>query len=718
MIEQLFSSFLPSIEHVHLVGYWIAFFAALFETAFLVGLLLPGSTLLLLLGALAASGKLDFGDLLWFAIMGAVLGDNVNYWLGQRYGQRWTRSGIWFITSAHIERARHFMEQHGAKSVFLARFIPSIKEIAPFIAGTFGMPHRTFMLWNILGAIGWGCQWVGGGYLFGQSLKLAEAWMSRASMVLVIVLLIWVLLWLLWRFVTRHGRNIVDLAIVLVRSLWSAVSQSSYTQQFTQRHPDCVRFLARRVDRTHFFGLPLTIFTLAFTYVLALFAGIVEDIITADPIVAFDHSVAQLIAAVRTPEIVHLFIWVTSLGETSVLITFISISSLVLWLSNLRWVIIGLLVSTSGASLFSMLGKLTFQRLRPVEASLLESSYSFPSGHATGAVAFYGFIGYLLIRTTLTWKGQVRLFFAFLVLVVLIGLSRIVLGVHYVSDVWAGYLVGSLWLIVGITLTEWLSNNRWIAWHAVSDRRSQVIATRGLIIIAISGFISYASSRAIPNYFPPSEPSVQIKSPIDELLRAQHLSRTMTPLGEPEQPLTFAIATPNTTVLSAWLEQAGWQISDKPELKNILHLIQQKLDYENGPLPPFFWNNQMNDLAFEQVIQVDQRKVISTVQIWHTQYRIGGKEIFVGTARNFDEIRWGVFHKFLPDVDAAADSFIQTLKNANPHVDVCQRALVSSIVGTFGMGDPFFTRGGLWLIDVNDKSNISLLCELIRQGID
>ena len=63
MIEQLFSSLLPSIEHLNLFGYWIAFFAALFETALVIGLLLPGSTLLLLLGALDASGKLDFGDL-------------------------------------------------------------------------------------------------------------------------------------------------------------------------------------------------------------------------------------------------------------------------------------------------------------------------------------------------------------------------------------------------------------------------------------------------------------------------------------------------------------------------------------------------------------------------------------------------------------------------------------------------------------------------------
>src|SRR5512139_660609 len=117
-----------------MLGYWVAFFAALLETALGIGLLLPGSTLLLLLGALSASGYLDFGGLLWFGVAGAVLGDNFNYWLGQRYGSRWTRGGVWFLTAGHFEQARRFFDRHGARSVFLARFIPSLKEIAPFVA--------------------------------------------------------------------------------------------------------------------------------------------------------------------------------------------------------------------------------------------------------------------------------------------------------------------------------------------------------------------------------------------------------------------------------------------------------------------------------------------------------------------------------------------------------------------------------------------------------
>ena len=127
MIERLFAAILPFIEHFHLLGYWVAFLAALVETALGVGLLLPGSTLPLLLGALSAGGYLDFGDLMWFAVAGAVLGDNFNYWLGQRYGNRWARRGTWFLSPDHFAHAQRSFDRHGARSVFLGRFIPSVK---------------------------------------------------------------------------------------------------------------------------------------------------------------------------------------------------------------------------------------------------------------------------------------------------------------------------------------------------------------------------------------------------------------------------------------------------------------------------------------------------------------------------------------------------------------------------------------------------------------
>ncbi|UCF91261.1 MAG: hypothetical protein JSW39_23780 [Desulfobacterales bacterium] len=94
MINDLVNFILPSIEHFHLAGYWVAFFPALLETTVCIGLFLPGSTIILLLGALSARGYLDTGDLIWFAVLGATLGDNINYYLGKKIWSQVDREGF------------------------------------------------------------------------------------------------------------------------------------------------------------------------------------------------------------------------------------------------------------------------------------------------------------------------------------------------------------------------------------------------------------------------------------------------------------------------------------------------------------------------------------------------------------------------------------------------------------------------------------------------
>jgi len=178
----MLNKLLPSIAQLGGWGYWIAFLAALLETTVGLGLILPGSTIILFLGALSARGDLDVGDLICVAVLGAIIGDNINFYLGRRYGAKWLKGGFRLLKAGHIEKAGHFMDAHGAKSIFLGRFVPSVKEIVPFIAGSVKMKPGTFMFWNVLGAVGWGCEWVLAGYIFAQSLNLAAVWLSRAGL--------------------------------------------------------------------------------------------------------------------------------------------------------------------------------------------------------------------------------------------------------------------------------------------------------------------------------------------------------------------------------------------------------------------------------------------------------------------------------------------------------------------------------------------------------
>lgn len=303
---------------------------------------------------------------------------------------------------------------------------------------------------------------------------------------LLIVLVAWVMLRFVQYYLPRYGNRLWQVAVSFGHTLRSRLTDNPYVQQWICQYPGSVRFLAERADYTHFSGLPLTLLVLAFIVTLVLLAEVAEDVVTADSIVVVDHIAARLVSIFRAPELIPVAIWITDWCAPLIIGVLLVVACLLLWLANRKLAAAGLVISLLGASLFSVLNKLIFQRLRPDGAVLLEPSYSFPSGHATLSVAFYGFLGYLLIRSAKRWDTRIKLCFATIGFVLLIGLSRIVLGVHYLSDVWAGYLVGLLWLIVGISVNEWLAASGRIDWNLPLDRHRKIMVFSLMLVTAVS----------------------------------------------------------------------------------------------------------------------------------------------------------------------------------------------------------------------------------------
>lgn len=714
MIEHLYQSLLPSIEHFHSLAYWAAFIAAFVETALVVGLLVPGSTLLLLLGALSATGTVDFAGVFWFGVAGAVLGDNLNYWLGKRYGQRWLKAGVWFLKPEHFQEAHDFFDRNGAKSVFLGRFIPSIKEIAPFVAGSAGMHQGVFLFWNLLGGIGWGLQWIGGGYLFGQSLALAQAWMSRLGLLFLALLLLWLALWYLKHVLIQQGPQIWLLLRSLHRSLSAALGANPYVRQFKRRHPRLMRFLGQRLDRHQFSGLPWTLLSLSLLYVAILFGGIVEDFLSSDPIVAVDQAVAQLMARFRPPEIIPVFTWITALGIKPVVGPLVLLAALAAWLYRGRWLAAALLVSAGGTALFTALSKAAFHRPRPLEAVLLEHSYSFPSGHASIAVGFYGFLGYVLIRAAPNLRSRINRLLLTLVVILAIGLSRIVLGVHYLSDVWAGYLVGAGWLVIAISISEWAADRGWIDWRApLAPKRRMILGV--LAVLAAVWYGAYTLHWHPQVYTPPPVVPEVVDQPLAAFIREKGLSHTETLLGAPAQPLSVAFVAPDDASLVQRLEAAGWQAADPPSLGHLLKLLKDGMDYVNAPLAPVFWNGHINDLGFERATQVDGERVIDTLRLWKTPWRVGGAPVYVGVTRGYTGMYWGLLHRIAPDTDAAIERLMQSLSNTTPPPASCRVKLGKAEIGNYLLGMRFFSSGKMALLDLRGQT--SRLHEVCGDGV-
>ncbi len=138
------------------------------ETGLVVTPFLPGDSLLFAAGAFAARGALDIGLLVPILLVAAILGDTVNYWIGQRIGRRAFSGKIPFIKQEYLQRTESFYERHGGKTIILARFVPIIRTFAPFVAGIGTMSYARFIVYNVVGAVLWVVLFTVGGYFFGN----------------------------------------------------------------------------------------------------------------------------------------------------------------------------------------------------------------------------------------------------------------------------------------------------------------------------------------------------------------------------------------------------------------------------------------------------------------------------------------------------------------------------------------------------------------------
>lgn len=148
--------------------YAILFLIVFCETGLVVTPFLPGDSLLFAVGALAAGGKLDLWLAMGLVFVAAVLGDTVNYSIGKFAGRQLIAKFPRLIKQKHLDQTHAFFERYGGKTIVIARFVPIVRTLAPFVAGIGAMTYRRFMLFNLGGALLWVGLVTPAGYLFGQ----------------------------------------------------------------------------------------------------------------------------------------------------------------------------------------------------------------------------------------------------------------------------------------------------------------------------------------------------------------------------------------------------------------------------------------------------------------------------------------------------------------------------------------------------------------------
>jgi len=705
-MQTYFNELLPSIQSLGLWGYWLIGLLAFGEALVLTSVFAPGTVVVVLGGALVAQGIYDFGDMIWFVAIGTILGAAASFRIGARSVGLFQQDRRIF-SSAHLERGKRFFERYGAPSIIMGHFFGPLRPVIPVVAGLSGMSRRRFFLWNVIGGFAYAILLLGVGYFFGTAADLFSATMTRAGLFAIAVLLAIGVLW----FAAVKLRKALPFVVSVMRSVGGAIKDNPDVLALGARHPIFFRFVSHRLSRETFSGLPATILASAFIYFLFLYAGSTLDFVRQGQIVAADVRVASLLSAFRDPALVRFFTVVTAFGYWKVIITIGIAASALMWLQKRPHYLPGLWLTVIGNQLTVTLLKNIFARPRPEMAVYAESSYSFPSGHSAASAAFFGFLTYVLIRERV---GPIVV--SFLVgatLVFLIGLSRIYLVEHYLSDVLNGYLVGVLWVLIGIWLAEWLHTKReWNTQAAILPWQKVTSIAAVLIAVVAAGMIveDYQQTRNVR-----SVPAIiQLDVPLETAFTVGRLStHSENILGQPQEPISLVVLAPDDATFVEAFSKAGWLVADWPGFSTMSRAAFAawfNREYDTAPVTPAFWSGRPNDFGFQIGTVEKSLRIRHHARFWRTGFRTqDGLLIFVGTASFDDGLKWGLTHRIDPNIDAERDLLAVDLRNTGLISSEQEIQLVAPILGQNLTGDPFFTDGKVIVFQLEpDRSTITV----------
>lgn len=456
-MDAITSFFTIHLETLGSLAYALVFVISFLESLAFVGLLIPGSTVLIGAGALAALHTLRFGNLVLVAALGGILGDVASFMLG-RFGTKWFSKESKIFKDAYLERGKVFFQKHGVKSILLARFIGPLRPVIPFVAGLTNMQWRSFLVSNVVGGILAAIVYVGVGFVSGEAFDRVRPFIRVVKLPVIVLVLVLGALLIVWKYLLKRGQSAAQAVRELKAETTGALMENPRVEAFLERH--------ERMEKIMVSGQTTYVISLLGTFVLTIGTLI---IILSHQLIPFlqtfwlaelDRWGQEAALILRSDELTLFFKLTTMLGKSYVVVGIGLVACLGIWKKYGRvWSIsfaATLAVSGIGTYVFKYLG----ERPRPSGPALAsEHTFSFPSGHAVFAVVLYGFIAYILGRRQ-TWANKLNIWMVTLVMIVVIGMSRVYLGVHYMTDVVFGYWFGAAWLVSGVKIGKMLEQRK------------------------------------------------------------------------------------------------------------------------------------------------------------------------------------------------------------------------------------------------------------------
>lgn len=412
---------------------------AFLETGAFIGLVVPGETVMLLGGAVAGQGAIDIYLLIAIAWFAAWAGDTTSFFIGRKLGREFVlRRGPRFgISRERFEQVESYFGRHGGKTILVGRFISLVRALAPFVAGSSGMAYRGFVPYSVLGTGIWASAHILIGYFFSRSIDTAAKYAGRGAFLLATLIAIVVGVVAAVRFL-----RVPENRARCVRWLEGHAATRWLVALGRKMQPQA-RFIWARLTPGGEFGLEVTSVLAVLAVSLFVLVSYIV-IISGDPgPTPGDMTAADVVRSIRAGWLTQVVKVITALGSTFVILPLAILSGFTL-AAQRRWRELCVLV---GGVLIIFVGvdqlKAATDRLRPDGGLTRAGGSAFPSGHTAHSVLYV----WLALTVALSLRSKLRrgtpLVLAAVALCVLVGLSRVYLGVHYMSDVSGGWALGA-----------------------------------------------------------------------------------------------------------------------------------------------------------------------------------------------------------------------------------------------------------------------------------
>jgi membrane protein DedA with SNARE-associated domain len=419
--------------------YALVGFFAFAETGAFIGLIAPGETVMLLGGAVAGQGTINLYVLIALAWFCACAGDVVSFFLGRRLGREFLlKHGPKFgFGHDRLEQVESFFSRHGGKTIFLGRFVGFVRAFAPFIAGSSGMRFRQFFPYSVLGCGIWVSATVVIGYVFSKSIDTAIDYAGKGAVILGTLIVI--VVGVVWA--TRYLR-VAENRREAVRWMDAHAATRPITA-FARRHEHGLRLIADRLTPGGSFGLEFTsLMAVLAVAVFVLVAYIVVVSKNPGPTPG-DETAIEVAEAINCGVMTTFSKIVTFLGSGWFVwpLTLVCAAALA---RGRRWTEVCVLLA---GMVLIQVGfheiKAAVDRPRPPRRLVSASGSSFPSGHAAHSVIYVWLATTIVVRLRPGMARAALVVVAGIVLTALVGLSRVYLNVHYLSDVSSGWALGA-----------------------------------------------------------------------------------------------------------------------------------------------------------------------------------------------------------------------------------------------------------------------------------